>query len=64
MDYDKIKIYSAKVQTDSMEKVGEIAEAEKLKMKNKIEKIMKYKPNVFINRLLVYDYPEQLFADK
>ena len=25
---------------------------------------MAYKPNVFINRQLIYNYPEQLFADQ
>ena len=33
MDYDKIKIYGAKVKTDSMDKVAEIETAEKQKMK-------------------------------
>lgn len=32
MDYDKIKIYGTKVKVDSMEKVAEIEEAEKIKM--------------------------------
>lgn len=50
MDYDKIKIYGTKVKVDSMEKVAEIEEAEKEKMKNKVEKILKFQPDVFINR--------------
>lgn len=33
-------------------------------MKKKVEKILKYEPDVFINRQLIYDYPEQLFAEK
>merc|ERR1712180_471312 len=33
-------------------------------MKIKVEKICKYDMNVFINRQLIYNYPEQLFADK
>lgn len=32
-------------------------------MKRKVAKIMAYKPDIFINRQLVYDYPEQLFAE-
>ena len=64
MDYDKIKIHSTKIQTDSMEKVAELEAAEKEKMKNKVDKILAYKPTVFINRQLIYDYPEQLLADK
>lgn len=50
MDYDKIKIHSTKIQTESMEKVAELEAAEKEKMKNKVDRILAYKPNVFINR--------------
>lgn len=50
MDYDKIKIYGTKVKADSMEKVAEIEEAEKEKMRNKVDRIVKYEPTVFINR--------------
>jgi T-complex protein 1 subunit beta len=60
LDHDKIKIMGSKVKVDSMTKVGEIEEAEKRKMKAKIDKILAYKPDVFINRQLVYNYPEQL----
>jgi len=63
MDTDKIKIYGARVRVDSMDKVAEIEEEEKKKMANKIEKIKAHKINVFINRQLIYNYPEQLFAD-
>jgi len=64
MDYDKIKIYGTRVKTDSMDAIAEIEKAEKEKMKDKVEKIMAYKPNVFINRQLIYNYPEELMADK
>ena len=50
MDYDKIKIYGTKTKVDSMDKVAEIEEAEKLKMRRKIEKIALYEPTVFVNR--------------
>lgn len=63
MDYDKIKIFGSKVRTDSMQKVAEIEEAEKAKMKKKVEKILAHKPDIFINRQLIYNYPEQLLAD-
>lgn len=64
MDYDKIKIYGTKVKVDSMDKVAEIEEAEKQKMKSKVDKILAYQPTVFINRQLIYNYPEQLLAEK
>jgi len=63
MDTDKIKILGSRVKVDSIMKVAEIEEAEKQKMKNKIDKILAYKPDVFINRQLIYNYPEQLLAD-
>jgi len=50
LDHDKIKIMGSKVKVDSMEKVGQIEDAEKRKMKAKIDKILAYKPDVFINR--------------
>ena len=43
--------------------MAELEKAEKLKMKNKVDKIAKFGINVFINRQLIYDYPEQLFTD-
>jgi len=63
MDADKVKIMGSKVKVDSIMKVAEIEEAEKMKMKKKVDKILKYKPDVFINRQLIYNYPEQLLAD-
>jgi T-complex protein 1 subunit beta len=58
MDTDKVKILGSKVKVDSIMKVAEIEEAEKQKMKRKVEKILSYKPDVFINRQLIYNYPE------
>jgi T-complex protein 1 subunit beta len=50
MDHDKIKIMGSKVKVDSLKAIGEIEEAEKRKMKAKVDKILAYKPDVFINR--------------
>ena len=44
--------------------VADLELAEKEKMKEKVEMICKHDINVFINRQLIYNYPEQLFADK
>ena len=63
MDHDKIKIFGSKVKVDSIFKVADIEEAEKQKMKKKVEKILAHKPDVFINRQLIYNYPEQLLAE-
>ena len=64
MDYDKVKILGARVKTDSIDRVAEIEAAERAKMKAKVERILAYKPDVFVNRQLVYNYPEQLMADR
>mgnify|MGYP006084697297 FL=1 len=64
MDTDKIKIYGSRVQVDSLNKVAEIEQAEKLKMKRKVDKIIAHGCNVFINRQLIYNYPESLFAQQ
>jgi len=63
MDTDKIKIFGSKVKVDSTAKIAEIETAEKGKMKNKVEKILAHDITCFINRQLIYDYPDQLFAD-
>ncbi|XRB13849.1 T-complex protein 1 subunit beta [Pseudoscourfieldia marina] len=63
MDTDKIKIYGARVRVDSMDKVASIEAAEKNKMKQKVENILKHNCNCFVNRQLIYNYPEQLFTD-
>eukprot|EP00775_Hariotina_reticulata_P002255 gene2255-2567_t len=63
MDTDKIKIYGARVRVDSMAKVGEIEAAEKQKMREKCQKIINHGINCFINRQLIYNFPEEIFAD-
>ncbi|GAB6023929.1 T-complex protein 1 subunit beta [Chamberlinius hualienensis] len=63
MDTDKIKIFGSRVRVESTAKVAELELAEKEKMKEKVEMILKHNINVFINRQLIYNYPEQLFAD-
>mmetsp|Transcript_30882 Transcript_30882/g.64753 ORF Transcript_30882/g.64753 Transcript_30882/m.64753 type:complete len:525 (-) Transcript_30882:134-1708(-) len=64
MDTDKIKIYGAKVKVDSISKVAEIEQAELDKMLAKCKKIADHGINVFINRQLIYNKPEQFFTDK
>lgn len=48
---------------DSVARVAELELAEKEKMRDKVTKILSHNINVFINRQLIYNYPEQLFAD-
>ncbi|KAG6499425.1 hypothetical protein ZIOFF_039212 [Zingiber officinale] len=63
MDTDKVKIYGARVRVDSMAKVAEIEGAEKEKMREKVQKIINHGINCFVNRQLIYNFPEELFAD-
>ncbi|EDS32873.1 thermosome subunit alpha [Culex quinquefasciatus] len=63
MDTDKIKVFGSSIKVDSMAKIAELEVAEKEKMKDKVNRILGHNCNVFINRQLIYNYPEQLFAD-
>eukprot|EP01121_Diplochlamys_sp_Union-15-3_P015412 TRINITY_DN508_c0_g1_i1.p1 TRINITY_DN508_c0_g1~~TRINITY_DN508_c0_g1_i1.p1 ORF type:complete len:536 (+),score=129.06 TRINITY_DN508_c0_g1_i1:85-1692(+) len=63
MDTDKIKIFSAKIKTSEPEKVAELEAAERERMLNKCKKIISHGINCFINRQLIYNLPEQVFAD-
>jgi len=63
MDTDKIKIYGSRVKVDSMLKVAEIEEAEKNKMRTKCRKIVDHGISCFINRQLIYNFPEQIFTE-
>merc|ERR1712054_171492 len=63
MDTDKVKIYGSKGKVDSVAKVAEIEAAEKKKMLDKVERILAHGCNVFTNRQLIYNLPEQRFAD-
>jgi T-complex protein 1 subunit beta len=70
MDTDKIKIYGSRVKVTSLDTIAEIEQAEKEKMKHKVQKILSHKQfpsqkqiNCFINRQLIYNYPETLFTE-
>eukprot|EP01084_Bolivina_argentea_P035344 65577_1 len=63
MDTDKIKIYGSRVRVDSMAKVAEIEEAERDKMRHKCKNIIDHGINVFVNRQLIYNFPEQIMSE-
>lgn len=44
------QVFGSKVRVDAVSKVAELELAEKEKMKDKVEKILKHSCNVFINR--------------
>lgn len=64
MDTDKIKIFGSRVRVDSTAKLAEIETAERTKMLDKCQRIVDHGVNVFINRQLIYNAPEQFFADR
>ena len=64
MDADKIKLFGAKVKVDSINTLAEIEAAEKAKMRSKVEAICAHNIDCFINRQLIYNYPEELFAQR
>lgn len=63
MDTDKVKIFGARVKVDSTGKLAELEKAEREKMKGKVERIKAHGINCFVNRQLIYNWPEQLFSD-
>src|SRR2546423_2690898 len=63
MDTDKIKIFGARVKVDSTGKLAELEKAERERMKAKVERIKAHGINCFINRQLIYNWPEQLFTE-
>lgn len=64
MDTDKIKIYGSRVKVDSINKIADIEAAERHKMRQKVDKILTHDINCFINRQLIYNFPESIFAEK
>lgn len=50
MDTDKIKVFGSTIKVDSMARIADLELAEKEKMKDKVNKILNHKCNVFINR--------------
>ncbi|PWN89903.1 hypothetical protein FA10DRAFT_240389, partial [Acaromyces ingoldii] len=63
MDTDKVKVFGARVRVEGTGKLAELERAEKEKMKAKVERIKSHGINCFINRQLIYNYPESLLAE-
>ncbi|RKP34779.1 T-complex protein 1 subunit beta [Dimargaris cristalligena] len=63
MDTDKIKIFGARLKVEATGKLAELERAEREKMRQKVQKIQAHGINCFVNRQLIYNWPEQLFAD-
>ncbi|KAF8590298.1 hypothetical protein K439DRAFT_1403997 [Ramaria rubella] len=64
MDTDKIKIFGARVKVDGTGKLAELERAEREKMKAKVALISAHGINCFVNRQLIYNYPENLLAEQ
>ncbi|KAJ1653106.1 T-complex protein 1 subunit beta [Dispira simplex] len=63
MDTDKIKVFGARLKVEATGQLAELERAEREKMRQKVEKIKNHGINCFVNRQLIYNWPEQLFAD-
>ncbi len=63
MDTDKIKVFGARVRVEGTGKLAELERAEREKMKAKVDKIKAHGITCFVNRQLIYNYPESLLAD-
>lgn len=64
MDTDKIKVFGARLKVDSTGKLAELERAEREKMKAKVEAIAAHGINCFVNRQLIYNYPESILTEK
>lgn len=63
MDTDKVKIFGARVKVDSTSKLADLEKAEREKMREKVNRIKSHGINCFINRQLIYNWPESLLAE-
>lgn len=63
MDTDKIKVFGARVRVEGTSKLAEIERAERDKMKAKVDRIKAMGITCFVNRQLIYNYPESLLTD-
>ncbi len=63
MDTDKVKVFGSRFKVDSPDQLAVLERAEKEKMREKVEKIKKHGINCFVNRQLIYNWPEHLFAE-
>lgn len=63
MDTDKVKVFGARVRVEGTSKLAEIERAERDKMKEKVDRIRAHGINCFVNRQLIYNYPESLLTE-
>ncbi len=63
MDTDKVKIFGSRIRATTTEQLSDMERAERSKIREKVEAIKAHGINCFVNRQLIYDWPEQLFAD-
>lgn len=63
MDTDKVKVFGAQFRVESTGQLAELERAEREKMRSKVQAIQRCNINCFVNRQLIYNWPEQLFTD-
>ena len=60
LDFDKIKIFTSKIQVNSISELEKIETAEKERLMDKVNNICKLDFDIFINRQIIYDFNMQL----
>ncbi|GJW00636.1 vacuolar protein sorting-associated protein 13 domain-containing protein [Tanacetum coccineum] len=63
MDTDKVKVYGARVRVHTMSKIAKIDRAEKDKMREKVQKIIRHGITLLLTDINLTIFPEELFAD-
>merc|ERR1711939_477188 len=63
MDTDKVKIWASRMKVGSPKELAELEKPSARRMRQKVERIKAHGINCFINRQLIYNWPEQLFTE-
>lgn len=68
LDYDKIKIFGARIEVTSISELANIESTERERMRKKIDSICLHNNenicDIFVNRQLIYDLPKSLFSER
>lgn len=63
MDTDKVKVFGSRIKVTGTGDLALLERAERDKMAAKVEAIKAHGVTCFVNRQLIYNWPEQLFAE-
>lgn len=63
MDSDKVKVFGSRFTVDSTGQLADLEAAERQRMRDKVNRIASMGIACFVNRQLIYGWPESLFAE-